>query len=553
MKFQSIKKAFRNNLVGGTCMSFNLLEERWIPVICRDGLPRNIAPWELTTSPEPVSLDIPRPDFQGAMMEFLIGLVQTAMPPKNTVEWEKRITSPPEPQILQAAFAPLMPLFNLFSKGLRFLQDRTLTAQEVKETSSISDLLIEFPTGKTLRDNGDFFVKRGQVETMCPACAARALITLQTYAPAGGVGNRTSLRGGGPLTTLIKGDTLWQTVALNIRPLNAVESSPLPEKETWGKVFPWAIATVTSEKKGSELHPSGANRLQAHWGMPRRIVLLPETLKDECPCDLCGASCRTVVREYISKNYGINYGDSWRHPLSPYRSQGAGKPTLAIKGLSNGAGYEHWLGIIYGMEENGKGITPARNISHFNREFEESESGTVLAYGYAMDNMKPLMWCEGEYPVYPLADATMIDEFRLQVQMCVAAADKTRKTIISCLKKALFADEGRNAKASQSLFEEISRLFWIGTEKSFYETARTIALNIEDENALTDYRQTWGKTLQHQAENLFDQTADRGAGEHNIRTMIRVQQVRAELIPFVISGNRKILELPTSQKRRIAL
>ena len=94
---------------------------------------------------------------------------------------------------------------------------------------------------------------------------------------------------------------------------------------------------------------------------------------------------------------------------------------------------------------------------------------------------------------------------------------------------------------------EISRLFWIGTEKSFYKIAHAIAHNIEDDDSLTGYRLAWGKTLRHQAEHLFDQTADSGAGEHNIRTMIRVQQVRAKLISFVISGNKKTLELPKQQ------
>ncbi|MGG2362666.1 type I-E CRISPR-associated protein Cse1/CasA, partial [Salmonella enterica] len=77
-------------------------------------------------------------------------------------------------------------------------------------------LLIESPGANTLKKNLDHFVRRGRVEVLAPAAAAMALFTLQTFAPSGGAGHRTSLRGGGPLTTLVRpgtvaglSDALW--------------------------------------------------------------------------------------------------------------------------------------------------------------------------------------------------------------------------------------------------------------------------------------------------------------------------------------------------------
>ena len=81
------------------------------------------------------------------------------------------------------------------------MQDFSLKPEEAG-LNSIAALLIESPGENALRNNSDHFRQARQVECLCPDCAAPALFTLQTNAPAGGVGYRTGLRGGGPLTTL---------------------------------------------------------------------------------------------------------------------------------------------------------------------------------------------------------------------------------------------------------------------------------------------------------------------------------------------------------------
>lgn len=60
---------------------FNLLTENWIPVRRADGSRSRIPPWRIT-DPDPaiVDIDAQRPDFKGALLELLIGLVQTALP-----------------------------------------------------------------------------------------------------------------------------------------------------------------------------------------------------------------------------------------------------------------------------------------------------------------------------------------------------------------------------------------------------------------------------------------------------------------------------------------
>ncbi|MCG7850859.1 MAG: type I-E CRISPR-associated protein Cse1/CasA, partial [ANME-2 cluster archaeon] len=193
-----------------------MINEKWIPVRRADGKREIIAPWQVTDyigSNPIVSLDANRPDFNGALIQFLIGLVQTTMAPKKDRNWRAGFVEPPKTDELKTAFAKVSHAFNLDGDGPRFMQD--LEPGEWK-SNEIDKLLVEIPGDETIKDNADHFIKRDSVKRMCLACSAMALFTLQTNAPSGGKGYRTSLRGGGPLTTIVTGDTLWQTIWLNV-------------------------------------------------------------------------------------------------------------------------------------------------------------------------------------------------------------------------------------------------------------------------------------------------------------------------------------------------
>jgi len=180
----------------------NLITDRWIPVIRQNGQPDTISPWQITEADNPVvEITAPRPDFQGALYQLLIGLLQTCFAPEDEDQWLDYWTKMPEPEELQTCFEKVAFAFELdAADGPAFLQDFDLLDGETKV---ISALLIESPGGKTLKDNLDHFVKRDRANQLCASCTATALFTLQTNAPSGGVGHRVGLRGGGPLTTFI--------------------------------------------------------------------------------------------------------------------------------------------------------------------------------------------------------------------------------------------------------------------------------------------------------------------------------------------------------------
>src|SRR5665648_78153 len=324
-------------------MVFNLINEKWIPVRRADGKRGFIAPWQVTDdigSNPIVSLVANRPDFNGALIQLLIGLVQTTMAPNKDKNWRTGFDKPPGTDELKTAFEKVSRAFNLNGDTPRFMQDFEL---DEAKSNQIDKLLVEIPGDETVKDNADHFIKRDSVKRMCLACSAMALFTLQTNAPAGGKGYRTSLRGGGPLTTIVTGDTLWQTIWLNVLNESVFLGNYENSSTDGAAIFPWMGPTRTSENDQLTT-PEDAHPAQMFWGMPRRIVLKFDS-GETGNCDVCGCDSNNLVTNYIAKNYGTNYEGGWRHTLTPHSTT---KQNVLIPrhGNPGGISFRHWLGLV---------------------------------------------------------------------------------------------------------------------------------------------------------------------------------------------------------------
>ncbi len=448
-------------------------------------------------------------NFRGALYQFLIGLLQTAFAPENLREWRRWWREPPDAETLDQAFAPYERAFEIFSAigEPAFMQDLTLDEGEEKE---IAALFVEAPGGKTLRDNQDHFVKRGGIEKLSPEMAALALFTLQINAPAGGVGHRVSVRGGGPLTTLVlppensEGDCLWRRLWLNV--LTRDELQQLPgdhENNAIGKIFPWMAPTRISEKKGMETYPEHAHPLQVYWPMPRRMRLLPSD--HEGHCDLTGQAASSLVNRYLTKNYGINYAGHWQHPLTPYVLE-ADKEPLSIKAQHGGLGYRHWLGLAVTAQQGKLTRAPALVVRCYgdrqNRMAELDFQPRLWAFGYDMDNMKARCWYEAEMPLFNL-DQDERDDIAEYAKRMIEAATDALKTLKSALKNAWF-DRPKDAKGDMSF---IDANFWSATEAPFYRLLQQLVDRLDDEDAIDALLKKWAGILRDEARKLFDQYA----------------------------------------------
>lgn len=494
---------------------FNLIHAAWLPVRRRGGAVEHIPPWRVTDgiAEDPfVAFAWPRPDFNGAAHEFMIGLLSTASAPRDDDEWEDWWLSPPEPNVLKERFSTVTHAFDLDGTGPRFLQD--LDPLEDAENKEIAKLLIDAPGAKTLRDNADLFVKRDGVLALSRAAAAMALFTLSAYAPAGGAGHRTSLRGGGPMTTLIVNDhenygvTLWGRIWPNIESKEQLHGRIVEDREPddLGLIFPWLVPTRSSNpKEGGRLTtPSDIHPLQVYWGMPQRIRFLFENAQNRT-CSLTDSQDSVIVTSYRTRNYGTNYSEGFEHPLSPYYQKRAGDPKLPVHPRPGGVSYRLWPGLV--IPSSDKLRQPAQVLRHWPQRDTRRGQTRFIVFGYDMDNMKARAWIESEMPFWFLSDSTSREWLGKFIECATAGADKVCRLLTDAVKSAL-CKRPSDAKGDYGF---IAERFYRETEGAFYAAMRDAMASIQKDLDVDDptinARENWAPAMARAALRLFDEYA----------------------------------------------
>jgi CRISPR system Cascade subunit CasA len=519
-------------------VQLNLINDQWIPARRADGTVCRIAPWEIGAATNPVvDISAPRPDFRGALYQFLIGLVQTAFAPEDDDEWEEKWKAPPSCQGLRMAFGKFAGAFELVNEGgPAFMQD--LKLPETAEPNEIKAILIDAPGVNTVKNNLDHFVKRDTVKGLCESCTAAAVMALQTNAPAGGQGNRTGMRGGGPLTTLVipeKGaDLLWKVIWINMLTLEERFNKILPEMVA--DIFPWLGVTreSTNDKK---TFPEDVNELQLYWGTPRRIRLDKQLKQGRC--DGCGIESPLFI-SYKAKNFGVSYSSTWKHSLSPYRIQKEKDGTnslIATKGKQGGFTYSDWIALTIGAEENEFAADVVKTFIG-KKAFCGIDYGQVRiwCFGYDMDNMKARCWYDQTMPLIALAPAKQI-LFIATVQKLIAAADDTTKILHDHVKSAWF-ERPKDVKGDTSF---IYSAFGEKTEIAFFNTAEKLRTAIENEHPTILILREWRDIIIDSAERLFDRFALQNSDE--VKNMKRIAGAAKALTNILNSPKTKSIQI----------
>lgn len=457
-------------------MPLNLISDPWLPVLDRDGARRVIAPWQMADA-DLVRPDWPRADLNLGCLEFLIGLVFLADPPADAEDWDARVA--PDPQRLRARLAPFAPAFDLTGDGPRFLQD--LEALE-GEANPPDLLFIDSAGANTSRNSADLMVRRERYPALDLPLAAMALYTFQAHAPAGGAGNRTSMRGGGPLVTLVDpGDGLWGLVWANVPDGRPGALTDLP----------WMRQTRLSEAGQATFPPQGQTfGVEALFGMPRRLRLV-ET----------GARISSVIQ----RPYGTNYA-AWKHPLTPHYRVKEGAEWLPRHPRPGVFGYRHWLGVLAEAQD----ALSERALCLTNWQ-QRAQGGRVLVGGWSMDNMKPRDFILASEPVVALeADAA------LMLNGMIRAAEAVALALRNALEPVLAAGEAREVEREA---------FFRDTEAGFLDRFEALKAGTAPEAVA----EGWLRVLNDQALAQFDALCRDGLAERDGDVIQRIVRARGAL------------------------
>ncbi|MCK9263590.1 MAG: type I-E CRISPR-associated protein Cse1/CasA [Deltaproteobacteria bacterium] len=281
----------------------NLLTEPWIPVrplptgqsekitlqelLCRDGK------WELC---------LPRDDMELAALQLLICMAQVFFTPKNVAELKKRIVAPVPPDAFATGIAPYREWFRLDHPDFPFMQLRGVQAKE----PTPMDKLLAGVTGAT---NSCFVNEPGLGNWLCGGCVAIALFNQASNAPSFGGGFKGSLRGGAPITTLVQGEHLRQTIWLNVLSFDKVMAN-----------FPWHNESkmqpptwVEPIKAGDSISAQRIDLFRGLFWQPAHIELLASG-GDEQFCCCCGGATTSFYTGFNKAKFNYTVSGLWPHP-----------------------------------------------------------------------------------------------------------------------------------------------------------------------------------------------------------------------------------------------
>lgn len=489
-------------------MILNLLTSKWLEVKRLDGSKEIIAIKEINNDWENnpiISLNFPRPDWNAAVLEFIIGVFFLSMAPKNTEDWGIAFENPPNSDEIEAKLAPFAQYFDFDGEGTCAFQDfDDLSNAEIKP---LSGLLIDAVGENAIRNNSDLFIKRNETFYLCLEYAAAALITLQTYAPAGGAGHRTSMRGGGPLTTLIKPIRLsknyciiWDAIWAN------VPEKPEEDKLVFEKALPWLASTIVSPN-GEKVIEEGNPKALSFFATPRRIRM---EFSEEVKCSVSGKQGKSAIG-FKTQNYGANYLH-WIHPLSPYREDKK-EGLLPLHPNAGQSDYGDWL-AWWGA----KGVAALvirewqKRKDKIRRKLFHPEQ--IIALGYDLDNAKARQWIEVEIPFLPLYGTnSQAKNLVAEVTKLVGSTDETSRKLLYYAKIAIYGlktDAGYKNPDNLPMdtFKEIGDSLWNKTEaqfRSIIDEAQELILN---DMETTELRIKWRDFLKKSAGDIFEDSID---------------------------------------------
>jgi CRISPR system Cascade subunit CasA len=459
----------------------------------------------------PAAFDWPRADLNVASAELAIGLLCLIYRPASHKEWEAIWDGGSDIKLAER-ISVLARHFNLFGdakgKGPRFCQE----LEPLDGEANLADaLFIDSPGINGQKKNTDLMTHRDRFPALGLKAAAMALYALQQFAPSGGAGNRTSLRGGGPMTTLVMPYTTAGAVPLRCQllfNLPVLFESEWLEDEEMSRALPWLRPTITSEgappEEVAEASPA-AHSAQALFGMPRRIRLVAE---GSGPCPLTGEEGLRVTG-FVQKPWGVKYS-TWRHPLTPYRQNKEEAP-YTVKPKPVRFGFRDWVGITVGRVEAADKAYPAEVVSALSlrmkalrkRGYREVQ---VLAAGWAMNNMEAESYLHSVQPLYLAPDDRndLAEVITGTARRFAAAAEDAVRQLRGSLNEALFGGQAKSTNTS--LFEESTDYFYESTEDAFH--AALLSLKNDGKVSEDETRaRAWLATLRRVALSIFDKQA----------------------------------------------
>lgn len=490
----------------------NLLEDAWIPVRADGGTGtfRLLTYQELLCNTGNWQVSLPRDDLELACVQLLVCMTQVMFMPEDDQTLRVRLTTPLSPKDFATGTKPCRDWFDLDHPTHPFMQSRDVKAAE---DTPIQKLLIGLPEG----NNHAFFNDAGEVHFLSGPLAAIGLFNQASNSPSFGGGFKGSLRGGAPITTLVAGKTLRETVWRNVltRPRIAQRQIAMPSFEqdqpTWVKPI----------KEKEIIHWNEIGLVRGLFWQPARVELVKSEVN--MPCDMLGGAAVPVYARFRKEKFNFTVEGVWPHPHGAMMMN-LKKEVLEQKFASFTTTAPAWtllseFVVPKGMNDHDakEGSIPAGPVTQAN-ELGDGDMHLLIG-GYRTNQASVL---ERRHELMSLAQGWSDDKGRLK--QLVDLGKEAKKALRG---KLYFAVQGNKDKGLKgigaAIHETAEKLFYARTESFIHETFSNVLTFKEWKAAKADFT----KQLAIHCRAIFEELTDSYA-------------MKPELIPVIAWARRSM-------------
>ena len=332
--------------------TFNLLDEKWIPVLRTNGRPGRVGIREAFVEAGSIrQIAASNPMDRVALLRFLLAVLYWCKGNPPDGDEMSRILA--EGQFPAAWFDKLdgqRDCFNLLGAGKRFYQDR-----DARRERPSTDLLQEVPTGNNF---WHFRHSTDRIDGLCPACCALGLLRLPLFSVSGLPDLKSGINGTPPIYVLPVGPSLLHTLCLNWVPCSSLASPSWEQPDARpqdGQPVP-LLPGLTMLSRRVWLHDPGP---------PRGV------------CIACGRQQPSLVLACEFQSAGDQENEHWVDPHVVYVEKKAGRKALTTPDLTKSFFRmdKPWIPLFIGISSSPTSH-PYRN------------AGRLLIVGFATDKAK---------------------------------------------------------------------------------------------------------------------------------------------------------------------
>jgi CRISPR system Cascade subunit CasA len=496
----------------------NLLKDPWLPVRLTSGKRADICVCDIGRR-DVVALDFPRLDFNGAVAEFLIGLLTTTFAPEDESAWKRLWVERPSPETLQAAFEPVLAAFEadiFMQRDVSMLSD----AETLDERTS-DRLLLDNLSGSTSNEKRDILNRAGRLDTMALPIAIAALITLQVHANQGGRGAYQCVRGGGAMTVLARyDDTLWGLVWPNVETRGMIRGRAIGAiPDATFAPFPWMW------DMSDDLGPDNRHPCLVYWATPRRVKLKIEN-SNTATCSLSGEPAAESVASFSYLSGGPKFIGWIGHPLSAteQKARNGELVRVTLPCPTDRIGMQHWLGLV---QENAGNVSPAACVANARLRRRVVRDARLVVHGYAAAAATVSAWHSAEMPLFLSEDETI----RRVAAQLVAATEKAAKAVDTAVKRAQGLPTAKDSRKKyiRELAKTAYGIVWREVESEFFAALAKVSTTMasDGDDPTRDIREAFYVSLRRAAYRVVDATCpdDILAPRHAIAAHLSLRKI----------------------------